>query len=454
MNSIRFSLTLVSLLAALPLAAPSQCIEDPVAPSHGFYAVQIAARETLSAAHALVREFEARGYGPVWILDTETWKHILIGRCEFHLDAFVLKRDLRDSGIVPDAYERWFEWDSGLPPEQSIIPLTPLFEREVTTERFLVPEQLSGRETFERIETLRAEGDDASVRTECEGLLAQVPETDQLAGYAHTRLGILDLLAGEYESALAHLTPVANGQVASDPLSRIKAMRRVAWIDHHDGRPVDAYRRYGELATFAASEEVRARCAVERVGIALEMAESEIGTMNEVRDMARRAWASFEPTERSLLHHRATLEIMFLETFARQREPDYATAARLGEEYIERWQAFGDDAPLRELGAAMFQTGMYHLNMDDPDTAFVFYNRVIEEIPADAPQFNGLNPHCEAMLGLANVAYERGDRWQARLIMQDILRLYPDEEAAEKIREMRPDVLVGMDPPDPRSIEE
>ncbi|MBN1475368.1 SPOR domain-containing protein, partial [Candidatus Sumerlaeota bacterium] len=203
MTGIRPTLASILFLAPLPLAA--QSIEDTVAPSHGFFAVQIAACETLSEAHALVREFETRGYDPVWILDTETWKHVLIGRYEFHLDAFVLKRDLRDSGIVPDAYERYFTWDSGLPLEQNITPLTPLFEREVTTERFLVPEQLSGREPFDRIEALRVEGDDASVRTECEGLLAQVPEIDQLAGYAHTRLGILDLLAGEYEDALAHL---------------------------------------------------------------------------------------------------------------------------------------------------------------------------------------------------------------------------------------------------------
>jgi tetratricopeptide (TPR) repeat protein len=436
MNSIRFSLTLVSLLATLPLAA--QSIEDPVTPSNGFYAVQVAARETLSEAYALVREFETRGYDPVWILDTETWKHVLIGRCEFHLDAFVLKRDLRDSGIVPDAYERWFEWDSGLPLEQNITPLTPLFEQEVTSERFLVPEQLSGRETFERIEALRVEGDDASVRTECEGLLAQVPETDQLAGYAHTRLGILDLLAGEYEDALAHLTPVANGQVASDPLSRIKAMRRVAWIDHHDGRPVDAHRRYGELAAFAASEEVRARCAVERVGIALEMAESSIGTMNEVRDMARRAWASFEPSERSLLHHRATLEIMFLETFARQSEPDYETAARLGEEYIERWQALGEDAPLRELGAAMFQTGRYHRELGDLEAALMWCERVIDEIPQDAEQFAGLNPHAEAMMGLAHIAHLEGDEEGKLQILRDLLEQYPGQHTVGRIREFYP----------------
>src|SRR5690606_23277109 len=133
----------------------------------------------------------------------------------------------------------------------------------------------------------------------------------------------------KYDEALALVEPVANGDVASAAPHRVMAMVRYAWLKHnHQKDRLTAYQAYREIENFSGSEAVKIRCQVEQVGLLMELAESEKGNHQDVRDYIDRVRAEMPE---GYLKQRAVLDLMYMESYARQPERDYWTAIKYGQ---------------------------------------------------------------------------------------------------------------------------
>jgi tetratricopeptide (TPR) repeat protein len=437
---MRIRTVIVSALLALgALSLSAQDIRDPVGDSRGFYAIQVGAYLDLPDAEARQDEFEALGYSPVWIQETDTWKRVFFGQFEFHVDAIVFKRDLRRGEIAPDAFERYFAEGSGLSLEEHTGPLTPVFATPVAPS----PEAMAAAE---RADDLVLQGNEALRADDISGaqdLFSAVVSDTSLAGTqaqaeASLRLGYLALRTGDRETAHTHLWPVANGDLPADKAMRTETQLVVARLLHIRGDRVTAYQAFQEIGASTQSEDVQTECDVECVGLAMELAESRIGTHREVRRRARQAFAQTPESSTDLIHRRSTLELMFQETYSRQPEPDLETAVRLGEEFIARYSALGEDAPLREIAAAMHQTGTNYLRLGDEEQALRFYSRVADEIPQDVEHFAGIDPHAQAMIGIARVAEMQGANSVAHQMLEDAIELFPEDITVQALSEHQP----------------
>jgi tetratricopeptide (TPR) repeat protein len=415
------------------------------------------------SALSLQRSLESMGYQPIEIRQEEGTCQVLFGTFERFLDANLYLEDLQAAGLADDAEilpcsALGRQWDA-----EARGPLGTFFHLDVSHVSEMDLMTLSGNTLYESLERIDANEGDTAFR---EALLRQRPEhgiSDPIRGYIDTNLGILEIIDGNWEAAFELCRPVADGEVASAAAHRVMAMIRVAWLTHNHGsrsareNRLAAYRAYREIGRFTGSDVVRARCAVECVGIMMELAETEVageprgsrrtmGTHEEVRREAHAAFESIQPTSRIMIRHRSTLELMFLETFARQPDPDFATAARLGEDFVERHQSLGEDAPQREVAAALHQTGMYHLRLGNLERAQALFERVIDEVPEDVDHFAGINPRAQALMGMAHIARGVGDHREARQLMRDVIDLYPEDVGSAQIRTRYPNLERNVEP--------
>jgi tetratricopeptide (TPR) repeat protein len=220
-------------------------------------------------------------------------------------------------------------------------------------------------------------------------------------------------------------------------------MIRVAWITHRKGDRLSAYKAYRDAEDFSESEDVKARCKVECAGLLMELAESGKGNMEEVR---RAIAQSLEAISPNAYNRRATLELMYTETYGKQQNPDFATAAQLSEEFVDRWEQLGEQAPTRELSAAMFQAGMYYRRSGNMEKALSYYRRVLNEVPDNAEKFAGFDPKAQALLGLSKIAAENEDYPAYKQILRDIIDMYPQDSVTEKIRQNYPGIEQELQP--------
>jgi tetratricopeptide (TPR) repeat protein len=438
-----FVWAVASILAA---SSQAQDIRDPIDPPAQCHSILVGSHLELVDAEAQRTQFEALGFSPVTIVEEEIWNRVL-GEFELYVDARLHSDDLRARGLTEDGRIRTLANEDGEPLEKTTGPLTPLFHLEVSKAQELPVASLAGNPIYAELERIDSEEGDEAYRA---ALLEELPKhdaADPIAGYIHVNLGILDIIDRDYTSAMAHCRAVADGEIASAASHRVMAMIRVAWLTHWD--KVDrlgAYQAYREIQQFTGSDTVRARCQVECVGLLMELAESAKGTHEEMRREARRAFATITPSSKALIQHCSTLELMYSETFSRQPEPDYATAARLGEELIDRYSAYGEDRPVREIAAALHQTGRNHKRLGDNDQAIASYNRLFSEVPLDLDHFAGINPHAEAMYGLASIAAREGGEEGLNQMLRDIMALYPDQEVSAHIRRKFPNLESSTQP--------
>jgi tetratricopeptide (TPR) repeat protein len=296
---------------------------------------------------------------------------------------------------------------------------------------------LHGVPEYERLEAIDDRGDDASYRDE---LLLEVQRrstADPLYGYIQTNLGIMDLVDGNWEAALTRFWPVANGNVASAAAHRVMAMIRIAWILHHQGQRLRAYQAYREIEQFTGSDAVRARCQVECIGLMMELAESGRGTHAQMRTAAARVLSSISD---DFVQPRATIELMVLESHARQASPDYDRALELGEAFLANCQDRMIDHPelAREVGSALHQMGRWQLEMGRLEQAREMYERCLREFPASAERFAGSHPHAQSMIGLAVIAADLGDRGTHDQILRDLFEIFPEDRSVQQFRQVQP----------------
>jgi tetratricopeptide (TPR) repeat protein len=366
---------------------------------------------------------------------------VLAGRFEYCADAHVARKALDPDGIYSSSVRELPEQSAarslrGRPAVSKIITLPrPFFQRPVPRADQLPVQSLAGIARYDQLKQLDKQETRQGYRQALQSSYSELANTNPLKGYVAANLGIEAIADKDYDSALEYLLPVANGEIASAAPHRVMAMNRAAWLTHWKKDRLGAYRAYREIQDFSTLQSVRDNCEVECIGLLMELAESGKGTHEEVRAAVAKALTTVPETN---VKSRATIELMNLETYARQPEPDFARAAALGEAFLAKYNALGAEAPQRELVAATFETGLYHQRAGNLSAARAYFSKVIEDFPASVETFYGFNPKAQALHGLALIARAEGDLQTERQILRDIIELYPEDGISKAVEKVNP----------------
>lgn len=346
-----------------------------------------------------------------------------IGVFDAFPDALLVANDYRDH--LPES--KIVRTDS----QGAAIEPKPYFEKfEVRN-----PASLKENELYIALEALDVPEIADRYRAELDRRAAQMDPGDPISGYIQVNLGIIDMRAANYDQAMEFFLPVANGEIASVDANRIMAMRRVAWILHnvHKQR-LDAYRAYWDVYKFSSSPSVQANCRVELAGLLFELAESEKGSHEDVREFIEE---SLLLVSEDIVRSRSTLELMYFETYARQFPADYETAATKGLEYIDKYSSLPGHSE-RDLAAAYYQVGLFLQNCGKTDEAKAVFHYILSSIEPSVEKFKGRSPHAQALLGLAKEARKEGDTTKERELVLRAYREHPEDSSVQRLAAANP----------------
>lgn len=373
--------------------------------------------------------------------------HICLGRFRYYPEALLVKNRLNETGAVLESSVQIIGDTAEVPIDNFLDYLPRIFPVIAQSPGAAIPyKEFSERGDYIELKNLDTPRTQESYRAALQIKADQTPLTDPLYGYLHLNLGIFESRAEKAEAALPHYLKVIDPQSHSLPIHRVMAMRRIAWIYHHQGDRLKAYQAYSELQEQALGPATVATCVSDRLGLLMELAESgNKGTHDNVRH-AYAAWLDDIPT--TYTRERAVCDLIFLESYSRQTyiqsRPDVAAA--LSDEFVQYYGAMGGKKPMREYGAAMRQAGMYHARAGNAAKSREYYARVFREIPPDVETFRGYHPHADALIGLSNLAQAEGRAGEMNQIRRDILEFYPKTIAAEAIRREYPNLESSLAP--------
>jgi hypothetical protein len=349
------------------------------------FTIQVGALPTETEGKQLANSFIAKGYSPVFVKHIAPHYKVFVGKFDYHMDAFVWKKLLR-AGDCPDAFEHSFDAaqvaDVQSPnrtpfprlrslPYDSIISVTDHQIDQSSPPVSTIRSLIEAKKTDEARAALIQEIDSR-------------PTTDPIRGWATLALGRLSLRADEQANAQHLLSQVADLSVAARRQDVRDALFALSWIDHDQRDQVKAYRGFGDLAEISAHAQTRARCRVEQIGIMFEMAQSGIGTLEEVRTACGQFLESTAPEFRN---YRATVELMSLETYF--FDGDYQKLIDLGKQFIAKYPDIK-----REYGAARQWIAIGFAYLDDYENAIGWFLRVLDtNFDPQKDYFRGQNFH-------------------------------------------------------------
>lgn len=179
---------------------------------------------------------------------------------------------------------------------------------------------------------LLREGRKAEGHAALEKIMQTASNADPLKGWAYTKRGIEALVDGDYELAEKHLRVAAEARVGVTRQDQFRAMRRVAWILHHQGKKGEAWKAYDEAEAFASKPETKAYAIVEKCGIEMELARSAKGTLADCRNSYAEA---LKKVPEKCARQRGTIELMNLETWYYERQ--YDVTVKLADAWLARY---------------------------------------------------------------------------------------------------------------------
>lgn len=378
LTALAVGMGLVYMAGAQELGmASSQEIAMPTPPPpENLYSVELGTFQTVASAEDCRAEFERLGYSPVFILRVDSQYVVCFGRFDVYVDAALYLGDLqhrleREELSIRTTLPRAAESSS-----TNTGPLRPIFRLEASSITDTPDISLVGNAVYDRLESLRQAGNIDSYRR---ALAIEVSResraADAITGYLSTRQGIEDLLQGRYDTALARLRPVADGEVASNRVSRIQAMIRVAWILREQRHRLQAYQAYREIERFTGSDTVRARCRTEYCGLLLELMFFEhFGSWEDAhRACVRALRATARGSTESQIKFHTLLRLITLESCV--WVGDNEAALGMAEELIA--DSNGNDALRREVAWAWFWKGDAYRAMGRRDESVAAYEQVI-----------------------------------------------------------------------------
>src|SRR5690606_18189787 len=151
------------------------------------------------------------------------------------------------------------------------------------------------------------------------------------------------------------------------------------------------------------------------------------GNHQDVRDYIDRVRAEMPE---GYLKQRAVLDLMYMESFARQPERDFTKAIALGEEFLKSYSTDSNPELLREHASACVMVGTWYRYKGNIGKATEYFERTLKEYPRDAVYFYRRHPHGEALIGLADFARASGDIERQLELIEEILLEFPNDETA------------------------
>lgn len=409
------------------------------------YTVRIGVFSRRGSAPALKNELEAKNYSPIAIASEIDRQAVYFGWFKNYPEAWIQRNAFRDEGyevIVSSTANIPLDW-SHLGKEKIAGPAKSIFGLTSGTLLSSKQRNLSGNANYDRLEPLDTPGNEDQYKAELDRALLTCGPQDPVKGYILANLGTLALKKGDMAQAQTLFGQVAKGKVPSPVNVRLMAMRRFAWVTHQLGDRLTAYAAYGELEQQTNADSILATCQVEKQGLLLELAESGKGNHEDVRRSLSETW-NWLPDR--FTTHKSTLELMFLETFARQPQPDFRKAATMCEEFVVRWNTADENKPIREISSAMHMAGMFWRKGGNDDKALYWAERVLNEVPTTGTKFRGVTPHAQALMGMAYLL--RGPENQARneQIRRNLIEWYPNDNLTTKIKAADPGIMDRVRP--------
>jgi tetratricopeptide (TPR) repeat protein len=384
-SRVQKNLSLTTLALLLAIAGSISYSSD--APT---YRLQIGAYSNAESATARVQAVERAGYTPAYYEQGEDGKfRVFFGYLPTYMDAHVYRLALKENNIAPDSFVSSVQMPEGalqiehtgdrpsifnLP--EGFFPADLSLAAEATPAATFTPEE-AGKEYAQHQDNLRA----ALVGNE-------MPATSPRLGEAYRRLAryyMEDLNA--YDEGFKYQIAVARGEVPSNLDTRLRSAYHSAWLLHNYYKDrVQAYMAYKELAAASLNPSDRCRFETEAVGLLMELALSEKGSMADMRREADRIIADIIPLVQALpqtgearaasqeAQDCCLLELMRAESYA--KEGDYSTAIVELETFIESHK---NQRPYRrQVGAATLWKGVSHQRLEQIPEAIAAYEDVVE----------------------------------------------------------------------------
>lgn len=229
----------------------------------------------------------------------------------------------------------------------------------------------------------------------------EVSIDDPVRGYIELNIGITHLLNGEYSNALGCLLPVAKGKINAAANHRLMAMWRVAWIYHHEGERLRAYRLYRETAELGNHDWVTARTSTEIAGLLLEFAKNEeYGHYELVRTEIDSMLAGFPDGYPDL---RSTTELIRIESY--YYEGRLEDCVEQGRQFIREIKG---TEPRQEVMARLF-VGLSEHMLGDSNAGIVCMEEGLQIELGPKERWEAIpDPHLRTLKYLERVSREAG----------------------------------------------
>jgi hypothetical protein len=409
---------MVPIALFLPLSVFAQGLRvDPDA-RDCFHSVQLGAFDSATEAQERLREAHDTGLSPVYLLEDEETSEstVYYGVFDFAADAHLHERFLRESGL---------EW------EIQIRELSALPENINGEDHSPLPSMFSiSRDELGGHVSLGTLGSPDLAREQARQLLdSSTGDSDPSRGAALVALGQHAAQRGDHADALQLQRVVAEGEVAADAATRLRACWHMAEAFFATQRYEDAYQAFCELEAFCSEPLDQARSVEQQILIMQRLTQSGIGSALDFGRRSEQLLAQFPEGDGEMHDLRATALLAQAQSLYLTGQPGECINA------VERFNVTHGDCH-RQLAtgrlyqgfAFMYQGPRNPFLLTQADTCF----RLVSEVPlgSDAEDRFGHNPVREALYNRANIARLLHDQEALRTFADQITETWPESSEA------------------------
>lgn len=244
-------------------------------------------------------------------------------------------------------------------------------------------------------------------------------------GWAMIRLAYLKSRENDKEASFNLFKSVADGVVPATKADRIEAANRCARLLTARHERVDAIKALSEVYEMQVDPVQKADTLTEIAGMHLELARSAKGSFDDVRRACTRVVENSPPNaERA----RATAELMFLESYVFQSQPDRAAVVELSKAFLSKY------ANQRKLAAMAlyYRSTSNRVLGNNAEAERGFLDIVAMDLKPNEV-FPAANAMAMAGFELAILKRSQGARGEARTWHDWLKAKYPDTLEAKRV---------------------
>lgn len=246
-----------------------------------------------------------------------------------------------------------------------------------------------------------------------------------IRGWAMIRLAYLKNRENDKEGSFNLFKSVADGVVPATKEDRVEAANRCARLLTAQHERVDAIKAFSELYAMQDDPVQKADTLTEIAGMHLELARSAKGSFDDVRRACTRVLENSPPAaERA----RATAELMYLESYVFQPQPDRAKVIELSKKLVS---TYPNQRKLTAM-ALYYRSTSNRILGHDAEAERGFLDIVAMDLkPTEV--FATANAMAMAGFELAVLKRSQGAREEARTWHDWVKAKYPETREAQRV---------------------